>query len=296
MPRERDRFVADALHQIAVAGDDIYLVLDKLVAEARVEMPLCQRHADGIADALAERSGGGLDSRQIAMLGMAGARAADLAEIFDLIQRRSGIAGEIEQRIQQHRAMPGRQHETVAVGPLGIGGIEFQELRKKNGGSVRHSHRQPGMAGFRLFDGIHRESADGVCQAAGPDLVWRSVVRIHGLLRRMAVGLSERAADPSRALDDAPRKHHQDQHGTRQRRVRIPFLNSRAASEFRTSNRTGERLRSPTNRSSETRMSRLDIAARRLEEALTALEEASGPLILARNEATDAKAKQIGRA
>ncbi|HLJ51867.1 MAG TPA: DUF4164 family protein [Rhizomicrobium sp.] len=38
-------------------------------------------------------------------------------------------------------------------------------------------------------------------------------------------------------------------------------------------------------------MSRLDIAARRLEEALTALEEASGPLILARNEATDAKAK-----
>lgn len=38
-------------------------------------------------------------------------------------------------------------------------------------------------------------------------------------------------------------------------------------------------------------MSRLDIAARRLEEALTALGEASGPLVLARNEATDAKAR-----
>jgi chromosome segregation ATPase len=38
-------------------------------------------------------------------------------------------------------------------------------------------------------------------------------------------------------------------------------------------------------------MSRLDIAAKRLEEVLAALEEASGPLMLARNEAADAKAR-----
>ena len=38
-------------------------------------------------------------------------------------------------------------------------------------------------------------------------------------------------------------------------------------------------------------MSRLDIAAKRLEEALTALEAKAGPLVLARNEASDAKAR-----
>jgi chromosome segregation ATPase len=38
-------------------------------------------------------------------------------------------------------------------------------------------------------------------------------------------------------------------------------------------------------------MSRLDIAAKRLEEALSALEEKAGPLVLARNEAADAGAK-----
>jgi cell division protein FtsB len=38
-------------------------------------------------------------------------------------------------------------------------------------------------------------------------------------------------------------------------------------------------------------MSRLDIAAKRLEEALTALKEKAGPLMLARNEASDAKAR-----
>jgi chromosome segregation ATPase len=36
-------------------------------------------------------------------------------------------------------------------------------------------------------------------------------------------------------------------------------------------------------------MSRLDIAAKHLEEALNALEETAGPLLLVRNEATDAK-------
>jgi len=38
-------------------------------------------------------------------------------------------------------------------------------------------------------------------------------------------------------------------------------------------------------------MSRLDIAAKRLEEALIALEEKAGPLVLARNEVADARAR-----
>ena len=38
-------------------------------------------------------------------------------------------------------------------------------------------------------------------------------------------------------------------------------------------------------------MSRLDIAAKRLEEALIALEEKAGPLVLARNDAADARAR-----
>ncbi|HVE04731.1 MAG TPA: DUF4164 family protein [Rhizomicrobium sp.] len=38
-------------------------------------------------------------------------------------------------------------------------------------------------------------------------------------------------------------------------------------------------------------MSRLDIAAKRLEEVLAALEEKAGPLVLARSEAADARAR-----
>ena len=76
-PARRDRLVADAFHQVAVAGDDIGLVIDQLVAEAGIEDALGQRHADGIGDALAQRAGGGLDAGQVAIFGMAGAGAAD---------------------------------------------------------------------------------------------------------------------------------------------------------------------------------------------------------------------------
>ena len=58
-----------------------------------------------LAEALAQRPGGGLDPGGVAVFRMAGGAAAELAEALDLIQRHVGIAGEIEQGIEQHRAV-----------------------------------------------------------------------------------------------------------------------------------------------------------------------------------------------
>ena len=88
--------------------------------ERRREALLRQRHADRIADALAQRPGGDLDP-SAAVLRMAGG-ANPLPERFQLA-RSSRVAGEIEQRIQQHRGVPVRKHETVAVRPLRIAGL-----------------------------------------------------------------------------------------------------------------------------------------------------------------------------
>ncbi len=62
VPGDRDRLVADALHQVAVGGDHIGVVVDDVVAEAGRDHALGDRHADGIAEPLAERAGGGLDA------------------------------------------------------------------------------------------------------------------------------------------------------------------------------------------------------------------------------------------
>ena len=50
---ERDRLLADAFHQVAVGGEHIGVMVDDVAAEFGGEMPLGDRHADRIAEALA---------------------------------------------------------------------------------------------------------------------------------------------------------------------------------------------------------------------------------------------------
>ena len=101
-----------------------------------------------------------------AALGMAGGAAAELAEALQLVERHVGIADQVQQPVEQHRAVPGRQHEAVAIGPVRRLRIEFEELREQHGRRVGHAHRHAGMAGIGLFDGVHRERAQGVRHAA----------------------------------------------------------------------------------------------------------------------------------
>ena len=90
--------------------------------------------------------------------------------MLDLVERHVLVAGQVQQRIEQHRAVAGRQHEAVAVRPVRVGGVEFQELREQHGRDVGGAHRQAGMAGFRLFDGIHGEPADRIGHTGMIDL------------------------------------------------------------------------------------------------------------------------------
>ena len=165
MARERDRLLADAFHEVAIGGDDIGAVIDDVGAEFRRQMALRDRHADRIGEALAERPGGGFDARHMAVLGVAGGDRAHLAEALDLVDGHRLVAEEMQERVEHHRAMAGRQHEAVAVGPARIGGVEFEEAREQHGGDIGGAHGQPGMAGFRRLDRVHRQRANGIGKA-----------------------------------------------------------------------------------------------------------------------------------
>src|SRR5208282_4248179 len=101
--------------------------------------------SNGVADALAERARGRLDAGDAPVLGMPGGSAAKLSELLDVVQR-DVVAGEIEQAVEQHRAMAGRQHETVAPEPFWIFWIVAHEPRVEQVGDRRHAHRQSAMA------------------------------------------------------------------------------------------------------------------------------------------------------
>ena len=104
---------------------------------------------------------------------MAGGDAVELAEILDVVEahrRTIGDAlpvdaphpGQVQQRIEQHTGMAGRQHEAVAVGPQRIGRVVAQKLLPQRIGDRRDAHRRAGMAGLRLLHGVDGERADGI--------------------------------------------------------------------------------------------------------------------------------------
>ena len=127
-----------------------------------------------VASALAERAGGGFDAAGPAVLRMAGAAAVQLAEALDRIQRHGRLAerfvlladrlhaGQVQQRVEQHRGVAGREDEAVAVGPDRVLRVEAQELLPQAVGHRRHGHRRAGMAGVGRLHGVHRQRADGV--------------------------------------------------------------------------------------------------------------------------------------
>ena len=161
---ERAGFVREALHHAAVAHENVGMVVDDVTAgpvEFRGEQFLGERHADRVRDALAERPGGGFDTGRAAVLRMPRCLRMQLAEAFQLRQRQV-VAGQVQQRVEQHRAVAVREHEAVAVDPGGIGRVVPQVAVPQHFRDLRHAHRHAGMAGIRLLYGIHRQRADRV--------------------------------------------------------------------------------------------------------------------------------------
>ena len=65
---ERSRFVAHALFEAAVAAGREHVVVDDAGAEAGPQVRFRERDADAVGEALAQRPGGDLDARGVAVL------------------------------------------------------------------------------------------------------------------------------------------------------------------------------------------------------------------------------------
>jgi hypothetical protein len=169
VPRQACRLVVDAFHQAAVASDRPRLVIDQIVAELRVQVTLGHRHADRHRQPLTQRAGRRLDAGKLEILRVARAGAAHLPEAGKVGHRRPVIAGEVEQRVDQHRTVPGRQDETIPVRPFRCLRIILQIAREQHRRGIRHPHRHPRMPAICRLDGVHRQSTDGVGKLLGGD-------------------------------------------------------------------------------------------------------------------------------
>ena len=156
--------MADAFHEIAVAAEDVGLVvhgLEGVVVEPHGQHGLGERHAGGIAATLAERAGRGFDARRMPVFGMPRRFAVPLPETLELGEGEI-VAGQVKHGVEEHRAMTAGKNDPVAAGPLGLGGAMFKMFQVENGRDVGHAHGHAGMAGLGLLNAVHGESANGV--------------------------------------------------------------------------------------------------------------------------------------
>ena len=104
------------------------------------------------------------------MLGMARADTAQLPEAPDVLQRHRQRAvgggslhlGQVQERVQEHRGVPGRQDEPVAVQPRRIVNVVTQRVVPQRVADRRQRHRGARMPGLRGLDRVDGEGADRV--------------------------------------------------------------------------------------------------------------------------------------
>ena len=184
---EGGRLGGDAFHEVAVADDAVREVVDDVVPVAVVaggEERLGDRHPDTRCEAAAEGTGGDLDARGVIDLGVSGRLAVELPEGLQLGHRQV-VAGEVQQGVEQHRAVAGGEHEAIAVGPARLRGIVAQEPEPQRRSHLGGPHGHAGVSGVGLLDAVHREALDGVgnrLKGGGVDRTgWQRSARHRGL-------------------------------------------------------------------------------------------------------------------
>ena len=155
-----------AFHQAAVAHEDVGVVIDD-VQTVFIKFGgkdfFRQCHTHSVGNALSQRAGGGFHAVGVAVFGVAGGFAVQLAEVFQVFNAQV-VAGQVQQAVQQHGRVAVGEDEAVAVVEFGVGRVVTQEFRPQYFRHFRHTHGRAGVAGICFLNGIGREETDCVCQ------------------------------------------------------------------------------------------------------------------------------------
>ena len=161
---QRADFMGNAFHHAAVAEEHVGVVVDDVVAftvELRAQHLLGDGEADGVGDALAERAGGGLDTRGVTVFRVARGTTVQLAELLEVFDAEV-VTGQVQQRIDQHRTMAVGQHEAVTIGEVRVARVVLEVVAPQHFGDVRHTHGGTGVAAVGFLHGIHAQGTNGI--------------------------------------------------------------------------------------------------------------------------------------
>src|SRR5579875_2671516 len=127
----------------------------------RRQIFLSNGHPDAVAESLTERAGCRLNSLGKRILGMTRRFASPLAKLLELIERHV-VTGQVKQAVQEHTAMTSGKNKPIAVGPCRLQWVISQVSGPEHISHWRGAHRHSGMAGIRLLNSIHHQTANGI--------------------------------------------------------------------------------------------------------------------------------------
>ncbi len=117
MAGQRCRLGADSLHEVTVGDEGVGEVIHDLLPQPTAQMALGHRHADGRSETLAQRTRGHLDPDVVIDLGVSRGVTSPLTKVAEVVEGQRE-PGEMQQRVQQHRAVAVGEDEAIAIGPV----------------------------------------------------------------------------------------------------------------------------------------------------------------------------------
>ena len=161
---QRGGLVRDPFHQVAVPADAVGVVVDHVVAGPVVhggQVLLGDRHAHRLGETLPQRPGRDLDPVGVAVLRMPGGPRMPLPELLE-VRDRDVVAAQVQRAVEQRRRMAVRQHEAVAVGPLGVLRVVAHVLVKQEVRDRRVAQRRARMPAVCLLHRVHCEKSQRI--------------------------------------------------------------------------------------------------------------------------------------
>ncbi len=158
---QRGRLVGDALHEAAVAGDHVGVVVAHVGTEAVAHHTLGDGQADRVAETLAQRPRGHLDARRVAALGVARRLAAPLAELAQVLEREV-VPGQVQEGVLEDARVAVGENETVTVGPVGIARVVVHDAGPQHVGERGQRHGCTRVSGLGRLGRVHGDATDDV--------------------------------------------------------------------------------------------------------------------------------------
>ena len=120
-----------------------------------------------VGDTSAEGAGRHFNAGGFKRFGVPRGLRSPLTELLDVVDAHRVVAGEVKQRVKEHAAVTGRQHEAVSVEPLGVLRVVVQELVPQRISHGCAAHRQAGGAAVGFVDRIDRQHPNAVDAEGG---------------------------------------------------------------------------------------------------------------------------------